>query len=384
MGYLGEYDNNLKITMNKIRVNIATSHRFHLLDLARELDKQGFDVRFYSYVPPKRCLRFGLPRKCCSSLFWIVFPFLVLQKLFGYKSTIVKYRNQIMDYYLSQFMRPCDVYIALGTVYKHSFVTAKKRFGAKTILEWGSMHIDEQQEILANCHGTLNKEYFNKRSREGYEIVDYIAIPAIHTRNSFVKHGISEEKLLQNPYGVDVSMFYPDKKQNKIYDLIMVGNWSRQKGCDLIVEAVKILNLKFIHVGAIVDLPIPKESNFTHIDPVDQSELVKYYNMAKIFILPSRQEGLAMVQVQAIACNLPMIGSPHSGALDLKGMVECPEFITIIQDWTVSSVVSAINDAMALQKTQKDNLYAGNALYNLTWEAYGKRYTKGITEILSL
>ena len=79
-----------------------------------------------------------------------------------------------------------------------------------------------------------------------------------------------------------------------------------------------------------------------------------------------------------------MIGSPHSGALDLKGMVECPEFITIIQDWTVSSVVSAINDAMTLQKTQKDNLYAGNALYNLTWEAYGKRYTKGITEILSL
>lgn len=370
--------------MNKIRVNIAASHRFHLLDLARELDKQGFDVRFYSYVPPKRCLSFGLPHKCCSSIFWIVFPLLVLQKLFGYKSTIVKYRNLIMDHYLSLFMRPCDVYIALGTVYKHSFIAAKKRFGAKTILEWGSMHIDDQQEILANCHGTLNKEYFNKRSRDGYRIVDYIAIPTLHTRNSFVKHGISTEKLLQNLYGVDVSMFYPEKKEHKNYDLIMVGNWSIQKGCDLIIEAVKNLNLKFIHVGAIVDIPFPKESNFTHIDPIDQSKLVKYYNMAKIFILPSRQEGLAMVQVQAIACNLPIIGSPHSGAWDLKGMVESPEFILIIKDWTVSSVESAINDAMALQKTKKENLYAGNAIVNLTWNAYGKRYKEEISEILSL
>ena len=40
--------------MNKIKVNIFSPGRFHVCDLARELDKNGFDVKFYSFVPAKR------------------------------------------------------------------------------------------------------------------------------------------------------------------------------------------------------------------------------------------------------------------------------------------------------------------------------------------
>ena len=66
-------------------------------------------------------------------------------------------------------------------------------------------------------------------------------------------------------------------------------------------------------------MPFPKnDSRFTHVDAVDQSKLVDYYAKAKVFVLPSRQEGLAMVQAQAIACNLPLVGSKDSGAEDLK------------------------------------------------------------------
>lgn len=46
-----------------MKINIASTHRFHLLDLARELEKQGHDVKFYSYVPQKRCIQFGLNKK---------------------------------------------------------------------------------------------------------------------------------------------------------------------------------------------------------------------------------------------------------------------------------------------------------------------------------
>lgn len=366
---------------NPIRINIAASHRFHLLDLARELEKQGFDVRFYSYVPNKRCMSFGLPQKCSASLLWLVAPFFVLEKLLGAKPVIHKYRNLLMDYYLSLFMRPCDIYIALGTVYKHSLIAAKKRFGAKTILEWGSMHIDDQQRILAECHGKLNKEYFNIRSKEGYEIADYIALPSEHTKKSFINHGFPEEKLLQNPYGVDVSMFHPINQKKK-YDVIMVGNWTMQKGCDLIVETLKNTEYKFLHVGALGDVPFPNRANFTHIDPVDQPQLINYYNMAKVFLLPSRQEGLAMVQVQAIACNLPIVGSPNSGAYDLKQMVQHPEYVFVVNDWTVASIASSVKNALALWEQNNMIHYAGNALDDLTWEAYGLRYKNNITKVL--
>lgn len=46
-----------------MKINIASTHRFHLLDLARELEKQGHDVKFYSYVPQKDVSNLGLIKK---------------------------------------------------------------------------------------------------------------------------------------------------------------------------------------------------------------------------------------------------------------------------------------------------------------------------------
>ena len=91
-----------------------------------------------------------------------------------------------------------------------------------------------------------------------------------------------------------------------------------------------------------MDIPFPSEKRFVHVDSVDQSILVSYYNQAKIFILPSREEGLAMVQAQAIACNLPMLGSIDSGAEDLKAMVDNPEYITILTEYTVDALIAGI------------------------------------------
>src|SRR5262245_44323934 len=57
----------------ELRVGIASSGRFHLLDLARELNALGVNVRFYSYVPRKRAEAFGLPRHCHVALLPLLF-----------------------------------------------------------------------------------------------------------------------------------------------------------------------------------------------------------------------------------------------------------------------------------------------------------------------
>ncbi len=364
-----------------MKINIAASHRFHLLDLARELEKQGHDVMFYSYVPSKRCEQFGLSRKNCHCFLWFIAPIMALQKLFPKSFFLSKWRNVLIDWYMCRFMRPCDVYIALGTVYKDSFILAKKKFNAVTILEWGSKHVDEQQRIMRSINAPVNNEYFNKRSRDVYQIVDYISIASLHVENSFLVHGIEKEKLIRNPYGVNLIMFAPQFDANKKYDVIMVGGWGLRKGCDLIVEAIRRTNYQFLHVGSLVDLQFPNEERFTHIDSVNQPELNKYYNQAKVFLLPSREEGLAMVQAQAVACNLPIVGSADSGAVDLRNMVEIPEYVTIIDDYSVDAVVNALHQAMANYEKLKGKIYAGNVINNLTWEAYGKRYSDNLLMI---
>lgn len=177
--------------------------------------------------------------------------------------------------------------------------------------------------------------------------------------------------------GVNLRVFSLYKK----FDVIMVGGWSFRKGCDIIADAIRQSGLSFLHVGGIVDMEFPKDKQFTHVPSVDQKELIHYYNKAKVFVLPSREEGLAMVQAQAIACNLPLVGSKDSGAEDLKAIVEHPEYITIVNDYALDSVLTAIKSALEQQKNMNGILYAGKAAEVLTWKAYGERYNDFINKI---
>lgn len=346
------------------------------MDLSRELDKQGFDVKFYSFVPTKRAMSFGLPRRCSVSLVYVLAPFLAFEKVIVKRHWAGRIRRGVQDVLTGLFMRRSDVVIMVNESFVYAIKRAKKR-GALIIQERGNKHILEQRRVLEAMPSMKGKKPVPddnvRRELEIYKIADYISVGAQHVKDSFLERGFADERVFVDNYGVNVSMFKPVKNAERKYDVIMVGGWSYRKGCDLIVEAIRRTGLEFLHVGALVDCPFPQEEHFTHVDPVDEKRLIDYYSQAKVFLLPSREEGLALVQVQAIACNLPIIGSRDSGALDLKKLVKCPEYITIVKDYTVDAVVDAIHEALANYK-RLDSVYAGDAMENLTWEAYGKRY----------
>jgi glycosyltransferase involved in cell wall biosynthesis len=59
------------------------------------------------------------------------------------------------------------------------------------------------------------------------------------------------------------------------------------------------------------------EGTFHYIGAVPRAELRKHYSQASVLVLPSIQEGLALVQAQAMACGVPVIASENTGAADL-------------------------------------------------------------------
>jgi starch synthase len=367
-----------------MKINIAASHRFHLLDLARELEKHGHEVRFYSYVPTRRAIKFGLKKKNSKSLFFLMLPFLALVKISKRTDWSLKLNYFVLDNYLSWFMPKCDIFIGLGTVYKNSFITAKEKYNAMTILEWGSKHIYAQEEAITNNSGANKQaDFFIERSIKGYNISDFISIPSSHVKQSFLKYGIKENKLMLNPYGVDLKMFPKTQLNEKDnFDVLMVGNWSYTKGSDFIIKSLKESNLTFLHVGSIQDIPFPNLKNMHHIDPVDQSELKNYYSKAKTFILPSRTEGLAMVQAQAIACGLPLVCSKETGGSDLRSLLSDKKWIIELEDQSDEEIIKSVNEALLLAKSQiglRD--YAKSDISNLTWKSYGERYNKNLKKL---
>ena len=160
--------------------------------------------------------------------------------------------------------------------------------------------------------------------------------------------------------------------------IIMVGTWSLRKGCDVLVEAWQRLttpDTRLVHVGHVADAPLPASPRFTHHDAVDQRQLTHWYGQAHVLALASREEGLALVQAQALASGLHVAASDYTGAEDLQARLEDPRAVAI----------TPVNDAGALARALDDRLAAacamqgmrdllGSAREQLTWAAYGARY----------
>ena len=363
-------------------INILSTHRFHLLDLARELSSQGNDVRYYSYVPTRRCAEFGIDPAICSNFLWLVWPFFLLEKIWleSYKEHLLRVRNHLIDWYVAHTMRRCEVCIGLGYVYQQSLVEAKHKWKALTILEWGSLHIVEQLRGF----GRLN-DYPRWKLRweeNGYNVSDYISVASLLSADTFLQHGIPSSRLYVNPYGVDLSQFHPTVRRGN-YDLLYVGGWRKEKGCDLLTALCQQYKYRLLHVGAIVNLPFPDDPGMKHIDSVDQNQLSDYYQQARVFVFPSRADGFGMVLIQAVACGLPIVCSQNTGIRDLRKAITSQQWMIEMEDLSVESLHQGIEAALALSSTQTGlRDYAGQDIHNLTWQAYGQRYNQWLQSVL--
>lgn len=349
-----------------------------MLDLAKQLVNCNYDVKFYSYLPPNRLRSFGLQKENYVSLFFPMLPFLFLEKIFRKNNFFKRLSVKALDAITSLYIRKADMTIAMSGLFITSLKKAKKS-SSKVIVERGSKHILEQKRILEeipSLKATIPVPEFDvKRELDSYQLADYISIASEHVKVSFLKYGNFDKKLFLNPYGVDLNDFYK-KESEKKYDIIMVGNWSYQKGVDLLWKACQDLGLSLLHVGSQGDLEFPDNELFTHHDSVDQRLLVNFYNNAKIMCLPSRQEGLAMVQAQAIACGLPIVCSMHTGGQDLKSILDNTLNIQVMEHYTVDDLKDKMNKIKNSQYVEYGNLD------KLTWNAYGKRYDEFLKKII--
>src|SRR5262249_34040220 len=140
-----------------------------------------------------------------------------------------------------------------------------------------------------------------------------------------------------------------------------------------------------IHVGALVDVPFPKHARFVHYDPVPQWELKNFYGAAHVFALASREEGLAMVQCQALASGLSLICTDRSGGIDLAAVPDLPRFIRVVPVNDSEALRCALAQALdeVIGKTGVSQMTDLNR-QALSWKDYALRHLRVIHEVLQL
>jgi glycosyltransferase involved in cell wall biosynthesis len=362
-----------------LQIAIATNGRFHVLDLARELHAHGHSVRFYSWVPKARALRFGLPADCHVGLLDKVGLYAAWQRVRpSHHADLLK--NECVAALNSAIiarLQPCDHFIGMSGLTLEAARHARRAFGARIWMERGSEHILAQvQAVREAAHRPDNTDI--ERELASYEIADRIVVPSAHVAESFAKYPSTYEKLFRNPYGVSLEQFpFRQRPQSNRAIVLMVGTWSHRKGCDLLTDAVMHLpDCDLLHVGAIGDLAFPRHPRFHHCDPVDQGRLTDFYARSDLMVLPSREEGLALVQAQALASGRLIVCSDRTGGRDLAHTPDLASRIRIFPSGDVCALRDALGTSLGQARSAPMTPLSQASLDALGWCAYGTRYSE--------
>ncbi len=225
-----------------------------------------------------------------------------------------------------------DVFLYYRTTGYHT--TCRLHAAAKPVL----CVMEEVNSHVDTCHALMKQEY--ERLGQGvyrpafpdhemrlraYDEADCILCPSSFVKRSFLQRGFGEERLLMVNFGFT----FPEgshqrKKDDGIFRLLYVGQLHFRKGLRYAMEAFRQLKhpkKEFWLVGpstkvtGLEGMSLPEGVRFAGI--LKGEALENAYASASAFVLPTLEEGLALVQGEAMAAGLPLVTTTHSGGDDL-------------------------------------------------------------------
>ena len=173
-------------------------------------------------------------------------------------------------------------------------------------------------------------DYYQRKVIESVAAADYICVASSFVKNSFLKRGYPAEKLLSCPYPVDLSAFTPasePRPAGRPFTILHTGGLSLRKGTPYLFEAFRLIRKEIPdavlrikrHLRDDVKVIVQKNADL----PIEWSEFesfdghVRRYQTSDLVLFPSIEDGFAFVVAEALACGLPVITTPNTGASDL-------------------------------------------------------------------
>lgn len=313
-----------------MRVCVGSAGPFYTFDLARQLDRAGHLERLYTAYPSWKVD--GIAREKVSAFPWLMTPAMVANRLgFNWVRDRLNFPViETFDRWMAERLVPCEVFHCLSSFGLQSHRAAHDRYGAVTVCDRGSSHIEFQDEIIRDEYARFGLRApaiaprVVARELAEYAACDLICVPSSFALETFVARGIPRAKLRLNPFGVDLAMFHPAPKLDQVFRVLFVGTLSLRKGLPYLLDAMTGFDRSKVELCLIgasdPDLrPIlaKHEGSFRHLGIVSRRDLFRHYTQASVLILPSVEEGLALVQAQAMACGVPVVATENTGAADL-------------------------------------------------------------------
>ena len=211
--------------------------------------------------------------------------------------------------------------------------TARRLEGTGVIrmVEAVNSHVLTQKAIMEEEHRRLGLPAPRFHAREvarrveEYRTADAVLCPSSFVKKSFAEQGVPAERIFVVPYGIALhGEAAPVREKGKAFRVLYVGQISPRKGLRYLFEAFERLR----HPGKELWIVGPRthETGIEGVKPPEGTtffgvlkgeELARVYREADVFVLPSVEEGLALVLGEALSYGLPVIATENSGGADL-------------------------------------------------------------------
>ena len=308
---------------------------FHHFELAHQLHARKHLRRIYSTWPWARLKREGLPRELVRTFPLVHTADYLLRRTPVYSAALDARFNEwnslSFDRWTRRTIEPCDAFIAISGAGLRTGPLVQSR-GGKFVCDRGSTHQRFQDEVLAEEYRRWGVPYpapaahIAEREERIYAVADAITVPSQVARRSFLAKGIAAEKVHVIPYGVRLDRFKPTTAPDRdAFDVLFAGQVSLRKGIPYLLEAFAKLRhpkKRLTVVGTVQEdlrqvlAKLPTEG-VTFTGNLPQTELAVLMSRSHVLALTSVEEGLALVQGQAMACGCPVVATQATGAEDL-------------------------------------------------------------------
>ena len=263
--------------------------------------------------------------------------------------------------------------------------------------------------FVISALGTLERKvayegsYTSRQIFEALNCADKVLSVSEDLKHHIVNLGISEDKVIVVPNGVDIDKFKPTGKEyarnmlNLPLDkkiVLFVGALKKIKGVDYLIEAAKSfldIDISLYIVGRDDGMKKSLEKRarelkigdyIKFIGPLSHADLPLWFSASDILVLPSLSEGRPNVILEAFACEVPVIATNVGGIPELMINGETGYLVTAKDPIELSEKINKLlvdrNLRIKMGKFGRTTIIQRG----LTWETHAKKTVKIYSELL--